>query len=202
MASILDVALVRIPGGKVLKHKQILKILSAALLFLFAAQTPSYADTLLGSTVNVSAYYPDLSSLYTDAGNQVVGAGVEYPAGSISGYAESIDLSDTQIEVGIPVAVSFTPVTFNGFVITDLSGVFLSASYVSGVLPASISIAGNQLFLNYQGVSTSAAGNTIIDVTTNGVAATPLPAALPLFATGLAGLGLLGWRRKRKQVAA
>jgi hypothetical protein len=26
---------------------------------------------------------------------------------------------------------------------------------------------------------------------------TPLPAALPLFATGLGGLGLLGWRRKR-----
>ena len=30
---------------------------------------------------------------------------------------------------------------------------------------------------------------------------TPLPAALPLFATGLGALGLLGWRRKRKQVA-
>jgi hypothetical protein len=29
---------------------------------------------------------------------------------------------------------------------------------------------------------------------------TPLPAALPLFATGLGALGLLGWRRKRKQV--
>jgi hypothetical protein len=27
---------------------------------------------------------------------------------------------------------------------------------------------------------------------------TPLPAALPLFATGVGGLGLLGWRRKRK----
>ena len=27
---------------------------------------------------------------------------------------------------------------------------------------------------------------------------TPVPAALPLFATGLGGLGLLGWRRKRK----
>lgn len=27
----------------------------------------------------------------------------------------------------------------------------------------------------------------------------PLPAALPLFATGLAALGLFGWRRKRKQ---
>ena len=31
---------------------------------------------------------------------------------------------------------------------------------------------------------------------------TPLPAALPLFATGLGALGLLGWRRKRKAVAA
>jgi hypothetical protein len=30
----------------------------------------------------------------------------------------------------------------------------------------------------------------------------PLPAALPLFATGLAGLGLLGRRRKRKDIAA
>jgi hypothetical protein len=30
---------------------------------------------------------------------------------------------------------------------------------------------------------------------------TPLPAALPLFVTGIGGLGLLGWRRKRKSVA-
>jgi hypothetical protein len=31
--------------------------------------------------------------------------------------------------------------------------------------------------------------------------ATPLPATLPLFATGLGGLGLLGWRRKRTNAA-
>ena len=31
---------------------------------------------------------------------------------------------------------------------------------------------------------------------------TPLPAALPLFATGLGALGLLGWRRKRKLAVA
>src|SRR5262249_26847541 len=30
-----------------------------------------------------------------------------------------------------------------------------------------------------------------------GVTTTPLPAALPLFATGLGALGLFGWRRKR-----
>jgi hypothetical protein len=32
-------------------------------------------------------------------------------------------------------------------------------------------------------------------------ATTPIPAALPLFATGLGALGLLGWRRKRKAAA-
>jgi hypothetical protein len=32
--------------------------------------------------------------------------------------------------------------------------------------------------------------------------AAPLPAAFPLFASGLAALGLLGWRRKRKGAAA
>ncbi len=30
---------------------------------------------------------------------------------------------------------------------------------------------------------------------------TPLPAALPLFASGLSALGLLGWRRKRKKAS-
>jgi hypothetical protein len=38
-------------------------------------------------------------------------------------------------------------------------------------------------------------------LTTNG-SATPLPAALPLFASGLGAMGLLGWRKKRKGVAA
>ena len=33
-------------------------------------------------------------------------------------------------------------------------------------------------------------------------AATPLPAALPLFASGLGAMGFLGWRRKRKAIAA
>jgi hypothetical protein len=38
----------------------------------------------------------------------------------------------------------------------------------------------------------------VTNVATN---ATPLPAALPLFATGVGGLALLGWRRKRKSAS-
>ncbi|HEX3342471.1 MAG TPA: hypothetical protein VHT68_25230 [Pseudolabrys sp.] len=40
--------------------------------------------------------------------------------------------------------------------------------------------------------------NTVLTLTP---VATPLPAALPLFATGLGALGLLGWRRKKKVTA-
>jgi hypothetical protein len=36
----------------------------------------------------------------------------------------------------------------------------------------------------------------------NALPSTPLPAALPLFASGLGALGLFGWRRKRKNTAA
>jgi hypothetical protein len=40
-----------------------------------------------------------------------------------------------------------------------------------------------------------------VSVTAAPVSATPLPAALPLFATGLGAMGLFGWRRKRKGAA-
>lgn len=43
--------------------------------------------------------------------------------------------------------------------------------------------------------------NRFVDLTQNTAWATPLPAALPLFATGLGGLGLFGWRRKREAAA-
>src|SRR5665213_851389 len=43
--------------------------------------------------------------------------------------------------------------------------------------------------------------NLTISVRSGSDSQTPLPAALPLFATGLGAMGLLGWRRKRKNTA-
>jgi hypothetical protein len=40
--------------------------------------------------------------------------------------------------------------------------------------------------------------DSFVATATAEVSATPLPAALPLFASGLAAAGLIGWRRKRK----
>jgi len=45
-------------------------------------------------------------------------------------------------------------------------------------------------------------GCGIGEVAFSSVSAVPLPAALPLFGTGLAVMGLIGWRRKRKAAAA
>jgi len=52
---------------------------------------------------------------------------------------------------------------------------------------------------NLSDVVTSNTATIRIEV---GAAATPLPAALPLFATGLGALGLMGWRRKNKAALA
>ena len=43
--------------------------------------------------------------------------------------------------------------------------------------------------------------NTNREFTAGSIDLTPIPAALPLFATGLGGLGLLAFRRKRKAQA-
>jgi hypothetical protein len=48
---------------------------------------------------------------------------------------------------------------------------------------------------------TQPGGNFVVFNVATTPAITPLAAALPLFATGLGALGLLGWRRKKKAAA-
>jgi hypothetical protein len=56
-----------------------------------------------------------------------------------------------------------------------------------------VATGGETLNTGFTNISAQAADLSIV---------TPLPAALPLFATGLGALGLLGWRRKKKKAAA
>jgi hypothetical protein len=100
--------------------------------------------------------------------------------------------------------ITLTPGTeYVALVTNDPNGVSLGG-YGGGLIAAGTATTGftyvsgnltNNWCLAYSGCPVSAEFNA--DFSAN----TPLPAALLLFASGLAGLGLLGWRRKRKAVA-
>jgi len=57
----------------------------------------------------------------------------------------------------------------------------------------------NALFINDNGQGQF--GCTTCSTAEAAVTATPLPAAAPLFASGLGAMGVFGWRRKRKNTA-
>jgi hypothetical protein len=90
----------------------------------------------------------------------------------------------------------FGPAAFDSYDLSTSIGPFTDdAMWNPGV---SFPSTAGALIINFvigeEGTFTAATG-TVAQVV-------PLPAALPLFATGLGALGLLGWRRKRKAQAA
>ena len=81
-----------------------------------------------------------------------------------------------------------------------------SASIDPSLLSGTATFTNNQtggpavLEIDFEGSGTSNSSAPIL-ASYSLTAETPLPAALPLFATGLGALGLLGWRRRRNSVS-
>jgi hypothetical protein len=115
---------------------------------------------------------------------------------------------------GVNVMVATTIPTFPGFPLGVTSGTYVSTTFnlldSTTYNPAFITATGGTIAGAETALVTALlAGETYLNIHTNafpggeirGFLVTPLPAALPLFATGLGALGLLGWRRKRKNAA-
>jgi hypothetical protein len=122
--------------------------------------------------------------------------------------------------VNVPVATTIP--TFPGFPLGVTSGTYdqsfnLTANSTYNLINMPPGNVGNP----FLGISAATAmpvfvaallnGETYLNIHTSNfptgeirgfLAPVPLPAALPLFATGLGALGLLSWRRKRKSAAA
>jgi len=106
-----------------------------------------------------------------------------------------------QIAGGSSATVGFDPNALNGqFTIPANNGFSLTPWFLlQGTLIFAGSPADLLLNINVQDFSTGGLSLVVDNAFINNTV--PLPAALPLFATGLGALGLFGWRRKKKAAA-
>ncbi len=154
---------------------------------------PGYLAVITSSAENAF-----LTSNFTISTTSFEGAwlGGECFAPSAACYWETGPLAGKQFSLG-QTSVGGAYVNFGGIEPNNApSAIYLNIGY-SG----------------YDGIGNGQWADAAGGVTTNGYdpvqgyivefsPTTPLPAALPLFATGLGLVGLLGWRRKRKNATA
>ena len=123
------------------------------------------------------------------------------PVGSTGGISQNLATTPgTQYRIdffflpdgGNPSSFS---ATFGGATLTSLTNPAASASFIELTFFATATAANTVLGFNFRD---DPGFMFLDDVSVNAV---PLPAALPLFATGLGALGLLSWRRKKKVAA-
>jgi len=136
-----------------------------------------YTEVSQSGSVNTGFFNPQACAAPGDCG----------PFGGVFECICGIDFPEGTIAArdGYPVTIS----------VTDTSRYFQFVDYFSTVgLVTSVGILPFDLKLTVD--ASDGLGINVIS------GLTPLPSALPLFATGLGALGLLGWRRKRKNAAA
>jgi hypothetical protein len=202
-----------------------LAVISA--LCVVVSSGPSSAATLTGSSVSGALLFLDLPPNYFDPaqGSVLSGFGNSAPngpnnviirSGAEFGYEDTFGgLTVTADFTGKSVTLEYVSLYKRGDTTGAFSGTYVFAdtlfagatvTLVSDNFPSPVteSLAGDVLKLTVptyvvQRPPLSEITNATFDATFNITpVATPLPAALPLFATGLGALGLLGWRRKRK----
>ena len=155
---------------------------------------------LIGDTVSGKYYFPDSSSLYSDQGSQVVNPNAifTFPTGAPN---VTVNVSDTSILATFDNSGSYTPASFNGYVITDLTQSLISGltlvTNVAGMDAGRVSFTGNSVSVNLQGLSMSTDSSILLNLRV-GQSSVPEPSSLLLGSTGLLMVGL-GMLRKRRR---
>jgi hypothetical protein len=178
-------------------------LIAAVLALLLSAANNAHAG-LIGSTVNSTYYFPDLSSPFENDGTQVVN-----PTANFNPFGEVGEVvSDSQIVLTNTAGIElfFSPGAFNGPVFDFTGGQTITGVSLDGastVTPVSITLSpdgsGGQLVaINMEGLPFPADANVTVDVQTTGAA--PEPASLTML--GIGAFGLLGYAWKRRKTAA
>jgi len=159
----------------------------------------------------------------TEGGSLENGLGICGPSCALSGNtSDEITAGVSFIRVQLPTGSTDVRATIGSVTLGEHFEIFGSTSATSGYVPVFVngdaSLQGQSLALGacpgctffaftavgVQGIPPTNlnAADILLGQMTANVSAIPIPGALPLFATGLVGLVLLGWRRKKKAIAA
>lgn len=167
---------------------------TATAVLLAISSVTAFATTVTDPTLYSNL---DVDTSHTLAGFNLVGpvsgpATLEMRYGVWNGGgAQTAELTVTFNGTALAPTISFSNAYFSGgpiFASFDVSSLVVSGFNSLSVFAHNIS-----------GVEQFAVGEISLEYVGSG--AVPVPAALPLFASGLGLLGLAGWRRRRKAAA-
>jgi len=172
----------------------------------------SFATSSQANTINISGTF-DGDSTLTPTATPGVYAQSFSGDGEDTTYGSFIPTSQSTVDFSNPPAIIISDGMFletfsQGTLFGDSSG----SGTASGTGTATVTLdfifkGGTKLFAGDTGEVTVTETITMTSATTESISGsymgtlitpTPLPAALPLFATGLGAIGLFGWRRKRQ----
>ena len=191
---------------------------TAALLGLAAVTTTAMADTLttfdfsgtLSSSPNANPATVTGTFTLDQTTGTLAGVDLTTPVGAFTGstsdHINSTSIQTVssgnafQLDSFIGGGIVSLSLTFAGTVDGFTGGSALTLAILLRPLPPPVMInpSGLDCDSTFPGCNGAAVVFNLTGTATPAVAATPLPAALPMFAGGLGALGLFGWRRKRK----
>ena len=155
---------------------------------LFAPFSANRLFAPIGSNITDGAFFIPGTSGTTPAG--VIGFGAVFSDVNLAGTSIAFATTAGEILLAVPTFSGDQTFSFLGILLAPGEGLITSVRIVTGTTALGP--------LESPSVDLVVMDDFIFGEPSN----TPLPGALPLFATGLGALGLLGWRRKRKAQAA
>ena len=147
-----------------------------------------------GTLYDVTFVHGSYNSVYSSTSPFFLG-------NSVGATAAAVALSTALNDLSVTGLTGTTPDSFLGIEALITDSVNVGNNSYSGTSAELLTTWGASTF-GIDGLDSNFAFLDQAVFTPETPVATPLPTALPLFATGLGGLGLLGWRRKRKARAS
>ena len=149
------------------------------------------------ASISATTHTTPAANIFTSTGNPAIGAAPETVTMTFDSPTTAWGADFYEIGVFFSMLIDFTDTS------TEMKTIGTGADTLFLGLTSTIGIS-KITFYNSATGSLNGSGGLVDDIQgiSANASAVPLPAALPLFAGGLGGLGLLGWRRKRKKAVA